>query len=149
MCDDITDNSNSLAAVQSTNTSSYSDKPTRAGVKQADINLTKQTTAELEDFSLARQALVDIGLAGKVASELVQLAFSQWHSAAEILSLLEDIKRQSHISNLAAYAATMLRMEKYSLANNFPVAPAKPKEQQGINWAKYGPGGKYAYLTGV
>jgi hypothetical protein len=97
-----------------------------------------------------QQKLQQAGVSKTAANSMVLLALHNKRDIIYLERLLEWVKTQPNISNPAAYLATLIKLDVNPPDSNISVTPTSKQKgpTYGIDWTKYSPGGKYAYLAG-
>ncbi|NWJ47132.1 MAG: helix-turn-helix domain-containing protein [Chloroflexi bacterium] len=104
--------------------------------------------------------LLEQGISKFRAPILAQLARDNGRSRADIVKLIERVQADNRINNHPAYLARMLELDQFTVADANRVTDMSSAKRKGqyptpnnkntgscIDWSKYLPGGKYAYLA--
>ncbi|HEX2913529.1 MAG TPA: hypothetical protein VH186_22185 [Chloroflexia bacterium] len=134
--------------------------PERQHTEGQNLHLTKESRIQnKEDRITACQILEAIpGINPRQAYHLVEIAYCNGRDANYIQRLAAYVTTARGIKSPAAVLTTLIKanQERYlekpaspkaQKATAFPAAPEKPPQAGTLDWSKFEPGGKYAFLV--
>jgi len=112
----------------------------------------KSQIKENNKLNQIKEALELAGIWQSTAEKLALTAISNGRDAGYIAFLNEWVKQQKNVANPAAYLVALIKQNiepSLTALNKTESKGGKEKKTPGmVDWSKYGPGGKYAFLSG-